>query len=331
MNLSSIITKYNHIALFGHTNIDGDCLGSMLSLGGILEQLGKTIDYIADPIHPSRQRLPWIQKISSELDISKTYDLRIGVDFSPWHRTGQLYKNHQSYFDELKDNILIIDHHIEDNYHVTRNLKDTNADANCVWMYELLQKTWWKQYITPEIATYLLMGIITDTGRFTFDTQPARILRAASELVDLWANKPSLIHQLYRNTDPHLLETLQTILQNYYIQDDILFTSWDERTAGKISKAERDVIFNLLQGVTGYRVAVFATIVDNHYIKLSLRSKQAHEITGTIVDCNTLAQTYFEWGGHTHAAWAIHRYKTSSDQALEDIINRVKTYITTTT
>ena len=122
------------------------------------------------------------------------------------------------------------------------------------------------------------MGIMTDTGRFTFDTQPARILRAASELVTLGADKPFLIHQLYRNTDPHLLETLQTVLSNYYIQDDILFTSRDEREAGKISKTERDVIFNLLQGIAGYKVAIFATIKDDHLIKLSLRSKQAHEI-----------------------------------------------------
>lgn len=327
MKLSQIIENKQHIAIFGHTNIDGDCLGSMLSLGGILEQLGKDVDYIADPTHPSRQRLPWIEKISSDLDTSKSYDLRIGVDFSPRTRTGNIYKNNQSYFDGLRENILMIDHHIDDNYHATRNLKDANADANCVWLYELLCNTWRESYITPDIATYLLMGIMTDTGRFSFDNQSARILQAASKLITLWANKPFLVHQLYRNTDPSLLDTLQIVVANHTIQDDILFTYRDERDAGKISKTERDVIFNLLQGIAWYRIAVFATIVDDHHIKLSFRSKQTHEIEWTIIDCNQLAQTHFNGGGHTHAAGGIYRHNQKTNDALTSITQMILQYM----
>jgi nanoRNase/pAp phosphatase (c-di-AMP/oligoRNAs hydrolase) len=56
---------------------------------------------------------------------------------------GKLYQSHQEFFDKLKDRILIIDHHIEDNYHATHNFKDSQADANCVWLYELLITAGW--------------------------------------------------------------------------------------------------------------------------------------------------------------------------------------------
>lgn len=81
-NPKSLLKKSKSIALFGHTNPDGDCIGSMLGLGKILEKQGKKVSYFT-PTKPSKlfHFLPDIKKIKSDFD-EKKYDLLVFVDFS---------------------------------------------------------------------------------------------------------------------------------------------------------------------------------------------------------------------------------------------------------
>jgi bifunctional oligoribonuclease and PAP phosphatase NrnA len=156
--LSPIIIDKQNIAILGHANVDGDCLGSMLSLAMILRKQGKKVDTrLYEKPRDSFSFVPEIESI--HIGAPKgDYDLIIYTDFSPHTRYGT--REHIDGFKHIP--LLIIDHHIDDNPDVTRNIKDANAASNCEWLREHYQAER-KEYIDADIATLIYMGIMTDT------------------------------------------------------------------------------------------------------------------------------------------------------------------------
>ena len=53
LHAKKILEKSQTIALIGHYHPDGDCIGSLLGLGNVLENLGKKVEYFT-PSQPSR-------------------------------------------------------------------------------------------------------------------------------------------------------------------------------------------------------------------------------------------------------------------------------------
>jgi len=53
--------------------------------------------------------------------------------------------------------------------------------------------------ITPEIATCLLTTILTDTGGFMHSNTTADVLRISAELIDLGADRATIVDEIYAN------------------------------------------------------------------------------------------------------------------------------------
>jgi len=157
MSLFSLINTYQRFCLFGHENIDGDCVGSMLALGDVLTAMGKEVSYHT-PIKPSMyfDFLPTVSRISHTFDYPTGDVCLIFLDFTPYSRIGGFTKGYETYFDSHYK--LVIDHHPDPRQRGNVELKDTTASSNCEWLYELLmQDEQLACLITPDVATYLLM------------------------------------------------------------------------------------------------------------------------------------------------------------------------------
>jgi phosphoesterase RecJ-like protein len=78
----NIIGKSKKIALFGHVNPDGDCIGAMLGLGRLLEKQKKNVSYFV-PNKTSKifDFIKNIKRLKSNFDY-KNYDLLIFTDFT---------------------------------------------------------------------------------------------------------------------------------------------------------------------------------------------------------------------------------------------------------
>ena len=112
MIIKKTLEESKTIALFGHYHPDGDCVGSLLGLGKVLENLGKKVDYFT-PSQPSKvfNFLPSFSKIKT-ICTYKKYDTIVFVDLSGYSRIAKFWQDNPEYFTQQK--IIIFDHHPEE-------------------------------------------------------------------------------------------------------------------------------------------------------------------------------------------------------------------------
>lgn len=148
------IEKAKNIAIFGHMSPDGDCIGAMLGLGRLLEKQKKKVKYFV-PNTPSKMFdfVKHIKRLKLRFDYKK-YDLLVFVDFTGAERTGNIYQNNPTYFDD-KD-ILVFDHHISNGANRGILIKDEHSVSACEILFEQTYKRWPELY-DKEVATYFYL------------------------------------------------------------------------------------------------------------------------------------------------------------------------------
>ncbi|MGB2851550.1 MAG: DHH family phosphoesterase, partial [Solirubrobacterales bacterium] len=150
-----------------HEGPDGDALGSLLALHGILTQLGRdSVMFLAEkefPL-PVEYRFMPLQEVFHEppADLSDRTVVFLdcgNIDRMPvgWLKNGV--------------EILNIDHHHDNTRFGAINLVDESAACTAEIIFELAADL--GAEITPEIATALYVGLITDTGMFMYENTNA--------------------------------------------------------------------------------------------------------------------------------------------------------------
>lgn len=156
----------------------------MFALGKVLEKQGKQIKYFTP--YPPSQIFDFLElgnQLQYEFDYGN-YDLLIFVDFNQYSRIGIFTFGHEEYFDTVQK--IIIDHHEAEQAPLnTLMYRDVNAISTCSVLYDLLRE--WPDCINAEIATFLYMGIATDSGNFRYDEgqQSIHVFTAVAELLKL--------------------------------------------------------------------------------------------------------------------------------------------------
>lgn len=123
------------------------------------------------------------------------FDLIFTVDCPDLQSLGTLYQNNTDLFSKVP--IVNIDHNPANENFGSINLIDISAMASAEIVFELLQKNW-PDFITPEITTLLLTGLIVKTQSFRTPNINGRTLHNASQLVNLGADREKIVTELYR-------------------------------------------------------------------------------------------------------------------------------------
>ena len=311
------VEQAKHIAIFGHDNPDGDALWSMLGLGRLIEKMDKKVSYFASP-KPSKifDFLPWIEKVESDFDYSTRYDVIIFVDFSPYTRT-IFSAGKYDYFDSKK--LIVIDHHIGDTPSHALAIKDDKADSNCEWIFENT-KTIRSDFYDSEVATYLYMGLMTDTGNFQYDKQGDRSLRTAADLVKLGANKALLTRHFFGTLQIEQLQFFNAVFPRlqqrgaiwyiYFTSEDYLPLWLDKEQAGWY-------LWAIVQKIPGLDLMLICR-GDDTTIKISLRSKNPE------MSAEKVAKS-LGGGGHFYAAGAKIELQPGEDplERLEALVQSI--------
>jgi phosphoesterase RecJ-like protein len=175
-----------------HLHPDGDALGSALGLYHALNQMGKTHVVVVshDPVPEIYRYLPDWEQIRVEHPHHATYDVAVVVDQSQLNRAGK----HEPLVRAARK-ILQIDHHVLMEPFADVALVDTRAAATAELVYRLLRHM--RLPMTPEVATCLLTGIVTDTFSFKFPNTTPRTLRIAAALQQAGADLSSINEQVF--------------------------------------------------------------------------------------------------------------------------------------
>ncbi|MEX2144993.1 MAG: bifunctional oligoribonuclease/PAP phosphatase NrnA [Candidatus Spechtbacterales bacterium] len=306
------IKSSNHILIAGHTNPDGDSIGSMLGLyGAIKESMGKEVLlYSADPVPASLRFLPGADVITPKI---KWYpDLIIGVDYGDFHRLSIPH--------EMTDGAQIItfDHHPFNKQRGDIKIIETGFSSTAELIFAFLRTVEWK--ISEETATCLLTGIFTDTGGFVHATSP-NTLEAAAELMKLGAPIQKIYSETFAGKTQKILNVWGEFLGKIEIFPEYglgaIFIPFDEFKKSGIILEDFTGLISMLNLIEETKFSIFAIEYESGKIKGSLRSDKFKE-----VDVSKIAKL-LGGGGHKYAA-GFDIEASGMTEGREKILNAVK-------
>lgn len=314
-NIKNILESAKNIALFWHRNPDGDCIGSLLWFGNLLEKMGKNVSYFT-PTKPSPiyDFLPKTNKILSDFDYWK-YDVLIFLDFSDISRIQKFYDKNPTYFNSHET--IIIDHHVYTEQHKNwKVISDDTATSACEVIFEYTYKRWPKLY-DAQIATYLYLWLTTDSGNFRYDIDHKRILTNALQLIELWADKKMVVDNAFRKKSFAGVKMMEILFKRLQKKWELVYTRYKENDIEKlwIDGEEANFWQVIIQDIDEAKVTViFREDKINNSCCMSFRSKDT--------DVQKLAK-YYWWWWHIYAAWCTVPRKWYFKQQIEEISTQI--------
>jgi phosphoesterase RecJ-like protein len=300
-SLLEILRNCQRVVLTSHVRPDCDALGSELGMLGILEAIGKDVRIVNAQSTP--EGLKWIdpgRRLESLQDGVKKEDLLdrdllIVLDTSAWAQLGAM----ADVAKQMREKVLVIDHHVSEDDLSDRWFKDTSAEATARIVYEIGLRL--KVPLVERIATPLYAGLSTDTGGFRFPSTSGESFRVAARLVDAGASPPAIYRELFEQDSIARLHLVGRTLAGARVSHDgrIVTSTVRQSDIKEVNAlpADTEDLVNLTLAVKGTELAVILIEQPDGRVKTSFRSR-SH------VDCNLLAAR-FGGGGHKAAAGAI--------------------------
>ncbi|MBI2636504.1 DHH family phosphoesterase [Candidatus Peregrinibacteria bacterium] len=247
----------------------------------------------------------------------RRYDLIVVVDTADLTLLGALYTDHIDLFSQIP--VLNVDHHISNaRYGQTHLIDPTAASATEVLYNWFLRVPDWRDRITPDVATLLLTGLITDTRSFQNPNTTPRSLEAAAELLERGARQQEIIRHIYKTKPLSTLKIWGRAL-NRIQMDSVSGIVWsgvsreDLQEMEASSKETHGILDELISTIPNADVHVLFAEVEEGGLKASLRSSSA-------IDCSRLAGETYGGGGHPRASgFRVKNYGNFQLQILECI------------
>ena len=282
------IEEYQKIVICGHTRPDGDCIGSQYGLYHLIKE-----NYPTKDVWVSGENSEFVNFVGMPTfvaDEAFKNALVICVDCGVSDRLADKRYNQGDY-------LIKIDHHIPVEDYGDYQYVDVTAPACAQIITELYlkNKDTWK--MSKEAALALYVGILTDTGRFKFDSVNSRTFIAAAHLVDCGLDLGYIDNKLS-------VETLQTlklkgyVLSNFKISENgfayITLTQEQIKEFG-VTNEEAASQVSTISTIEGCPVWAIILEYSAEEIRVRLRSR------GPVI--NLLAEEY-RGGGHAKASGA---------------------------
>jgi phosphoesterase RecJ-like protein len=287
------------LLLTTHENPDGDALGSLLAMHGILTQLGKdSVMYMS----PDEFPLPWEYRwlpLDQGLVMSPPPD--VAERTIVFLDCGNIDRMPMDFLQADGLHVLNIDHHHDNTRFGTVNLVCPVASSTAEMVWRIAKEL--HVEITPEIANALYVGLVTDTGRFMYENTSPTAHQMAAELIEVGVRPHEIYRKLWEDLPFRRLQLLQRALSSVERHDGgaltvAHLTKGDYEDTGALETDSEGVVDHM-RAVEGTRVAVLVRELlanDREGMrKVSLRA------TDGSVDVSRVARA-FGGGGHPQAA-----------------------------
>jgi len=254
----------------------------------------------------------------SEQDVSfkgmtNKFDLIIVVDSGDKKNMGRLYEENKELFE--KTTVINIDHHASNDYFGDINLVDTKVSSASELVYYIIEHMD-KGLIDEDVATYLLLGIIADTGSFQHANTTPDSMKVAAELVRRGARQQDIIKNLYKTKKFSTLKLWGKALARLSV-DEKARVLWSSLTFAELSQMQakpedtKGVIDELMSSAPDVDFIILFTEIAPKTVSVSIRTKSA-EVNGVQI------AKQFGGGGHVQACGF-----TKEDVALEELSEEV--------
>jgi bifunctional oligoribonuclease and PAP phosphatase NrnA len=278
-----------------HVTPDGDAVGSVLALTMALRAAGvDAVPTLADPRHgPSTYAFLVGFDLYRAAALLEPAGVFVALDTPNWNRLGAA-----EHLARAARTLVVIDHHADNEAFGTVGLLDTSAASTASIVWRLLPALG----VEPDaaIASACLVGLMTDTGRFSYGNTTPLAFRDAAGMLDAGADARDLYTRVYETRSAAALALLGRVLSRITLANGgHIAYSWmtgeDLTETGAVPDDTENVV-DAVRQVDGVDAVVFFKVQQDS-VKISLRAKSP------AVDVAAVAHA-FGGGGHTAAAGA---------------------------
>lgn len=293
--------------LTSHARPDGDAVGSTLACSEILRQMGKSADVVLrDGVPRVYQQLPFADEVIHAAKVNGHYDAAVILECDSIQRTR---------LEGLEGQFLIsIDHHKSGRPFAHVNWIDPKAVATAELVYKLARAAGVK--ITPEIATCLYMGVLTDTGSFMFEGTNEHTFELARELVMAGADPARCARHVYFGHSTAKMRLLGSALSVLQREGPLAWIWVTQEQMERVGAREEDCegLVNYALSIGDVEVAVFFRELPDGRFRVSLRSKGKLDV----------AQIAEEFGGGGHTCASGCSVDGPLHAAVENVLGKIR-------
>ncbi len=320
--LKKVLDAPFRVVILSHYNPDGDAIGSMLGLYWFLRKKGCRVNMAVPNEFP--QFLSWMKGAEQILDFAgqkqqveeelQKADLVFCLDFNEPDRLGGI-KDLLEKTDVLK---ILVDHHPHPADFTDHVISDTSVSSTAELVYKLMLDLDGRDIIDATIGECLFVGIMTDTGCFSFNSSEPDTYRVVGELLETGIDKDHIHSMVYDNYTEERMRMLGYCLQeNMVVLPELrtayIYLSQEELNRYNHMPGDTEGYVNYPFSIRNIRVTALFIEKKNH-VKISFRSKGDFAI-------NNFAREYFNGGGHNNAAGG------ESNENLRDTIKKFESLI----
>lgn len=274
-----------------HMNPDGDALGSALALSHYFDQEGISHEVLCHHSAPANLKfLPGVDRVR-QAPFQKDHDLGIMLDLEALSRLG----NVEPFFSRLP-RLVVIDHHVPMEAPGDLRIVQTEAPATALILANLLFAL--NAEVTPDMATCLLTGIVTDTGSFRFRNTTAEAMHVSARLLELGGDINRVSEEVFQRKPLASARLLGYLLERMTLEEDnriayggLTFDDFDKTNA---KDEDTEGFVNELLSIDTVQIAALFREGKKGRVRISFRSRDEYNVA-------EVAQE-FGGGGHRNAA-----------------------------
>ena len=292
------------VVILSHTNPDGDAVGSSIAWAEALRGQGHHVDCVVPNKYP--YYLDWMSGIGDVLIYKNSAerveaaiaedDILFCLDFHSYSRLDALG---DVIVANTKAKRVLIDHHLDPSSEFDLMFSHPESSSTSFLVYCIIEALWGNHTISRQQAEVLYVGMMTDTGNFSFSFLTPELYRSLAVLAATGIDIPQINNNVYNSFTEG-----RARLFGYVINRKMRFLR--KGTVAHMSLTEEEMRrFWFQQGdsegfvnypLTVKKMRMSAIFIEHKdFIRVSLRSRGK-------VDVNLFAARYFEGGGHKNAA-----------------------------
>ncbi len=284
------IKEYNKIIIFRHKRPDGDCVGSTNGLKRMLELTYPEKTVVISAMDKS-EYLSFVESEVSEYEDDFYKDaLGIVIDTATAKRISSEKFN-------LCKELIKIDHHIEiEKYGDMQWVEELRCSAS-----EMIADFYVKNKDELKLdkigATYIYMGIVTDSGRFRYRDVSGETMHLAGELLTFGIDTDTLFAHLYLKDFNQFKFESYVYNKMKITENGVAYIFVDKKMQKKFNLSSEDASASVsyLDSIKGSLIWLAFIENDDGSIRVRLRSR--------FVTVSEIAERY-NGGGHACAAGA---------------------------
>ncbi len=301
--LKKLLEEKSEVLITTHYNPDGDAIGSSLALFHFLTLLGINSKVLIPNELPSF--LLWMPGADQVVIYSDdtvlgnsliaSADLVFCMDYNALSRV-------KLFSDQLRASTatrVIIDHHIQPENEFDLTFSETSVSSTSELLYLIIDRAGHSARITKEMAECLFVGIMTDTGSFSYACNRPETFEIAANLIRAGMDVERVHRMVYDTYSESRMRLLGHCLgANMKVMPEFatayIWLTKEDMEEYNYQQGDTEGVVNYALSIQNVAVAALFTERGDR-IRVSLRSKGTFSV-------NEFARSHFNGGGHRNAA-----------------------------